>query len=171
MKIPAHKKTSKSEVMSHLEDYLKEHNLPVKDKNIDKPWGGYLVIDDSVAQDFVRHFFDESVLERVQDATISPKILLVEPKKRLSWQVHERRSEVWKVVDGPVGVVQSETDEHPVEHVVIQIEERIELYQGTRHRLVGLEDWGVVAEIWIHTDPNNPSDEDDIVRLQDDYSR
>ena len=40
-----------------------------------------------------------------------------------------------------------------------------------RHRLVGLSNFGVVAEIWIHTDLNNPSDEQDIVRLQDDYSR
>jgi hypothetical protein len=26
------------------------------------------------------------------------------------------------------------------------------LQQGERHRLVGLEEWGVVAEIWQHTD-------------------
>jgi hypothetical protein len=37
--------------------------------------------------------------------------------------------------------------------------------------LIGLDDWGIVAEIWQHTDESNPSDEDDIVRLQDDYSR
>jgi len=47
----------------------------------------------------------------------------------------------------------------------------ISLEQGERHRLVGLDDWGVVAEIWMHTDPSNPSDEDDIVRLQDDFGR
>jgi hypothetical protein len=29
----------------------------------------------------------------------------------------------------------------------------------------------MVAEIWQHTDPNHPSDEDDIVRLQDDFGR
>jgi hypothetical protein len=29
----------------------------------------------------------------------------------------------------------------------------------------------LVAEIWQHTDPGNPSNEDDIVRLADDYSR
>ena len=47
----------------------------------------------------------------------------------------------------------------------------IHLKEQERHRLVGLSDIGVVAEIWIHTDVNNPSDEQDIVRLQDDYSR
>ena len=40
-----------------------------------------------------------------------------------------------------------------------------------RHRLVGLNKIGVVAEIWIHTDLNNPSDENDIVRISDDYKR
>jgi hypothetical protein len=45
------------------------------------------------------------------------------------------------------------------------------LKQGERHRLIGTKGWGVVAEIWMHTDANQPSDEDDIVRLQDDYSR
>jgi hypothetical protein len=30
------------------------------------------------------------------------------------------------------------------------------LQQGERHRLVGLEEWGVVAEIWQHTDAENP---------------
>ena len=43
--------------------------------------------------------------------------------------------------------------------------------QGERHRLVGLKEWGIIAEIWIHTDANHPSDENDIVRLQDDFKR
>jgi hypothetical protein len=40
-----------------------------------------------------------------------------------------------------------------------------------RHRLVGLDRPAVVAEIWSHTDPKHPSDEEDIVRLEDDFSR
>ena len=47
----------------------------------------------------------------------------------------------------------------------------IQLDKGERHRLIGLDSWGIVAEIWQHTDPENPSDEDDIVRLQDDFGR
>ena len=53
----------------------------------------------------------------------------------------------------------------------MNIGELISLEQGERHRLLGLHDWGVVAEIWMHTDPSNPSDEEDIVRLQDDFGR
>jgi len=40
-----------------------------------------------------------------------------------------------------------------------------------RHRLIGLDNIGVVAEIWQHIDIDNPSDENDIVRLKDDYNR
>jgi hypothetical protein len=49
--------------------------------------------------------------------------------------------------------------------------EVVSLARGERHRLIGTDNWGVVAEIWIHTEPENPSDESDIIRLQDDYSR
>ncbi len=50
--------------------------------------------------------------------------------------------------------------------------EIIKLKVGERHRLVGLPGgWGAVAEIWQHTDPDNPSNEEDIVRLKDDYNR
>ena len=49
--------------------------------------------------------------------------------------------------------------------------DQITLKKGERHRLIGLSDFAVIAEIWQHTDPNNPSDEKDIVRLSDDYGR
>ena len=29
----------------------------------------------------------------------------------------------------------------------------------------------IVAEIWQHTDKNNPSDEEDIIRVQDNFGR
>ncbi len=47
----------------------------------------------------------------------------------------------------------------------------ITLQQGERHRLVGSDGWGIIAEIWQHTDAANPSDENDIVRVQDDFGR
>ena len=47
----------------------------------------------------------------------------------------------------------------------------IQLKQGERHRLVGLDGWGIIAEIWRHTDEAKPSDEEDIVRVQDDFGR
>jgi hypothetical protein len=41
-----------------------------------------------------------------------------------------------------------------------------------RHRGAAPDDgYVIVAEIWQHTDPKHPSDEADIVRLEDDYGR
>ncbi|HNF80183.1 MAG TPA: phosphoheptose isomerase, partial [Cyclobacteriaceae bacterium] len=98
------------------------------------------------------------------------KILVVEPKKRLSWQYHYRRAEIWRAVSGKVGVVTSMTDEEK-DTTHLNPGDEIRLAQGQRHRLMGLNEWGVVAEIWQHTDAQNPSDESDIVRLQDDFGR
>lgn len=41
---------------------------------------------------------------------------------------------------------------------------RLELRE--RHRLIGLQKWGVIVEIWQHTNAASPSDECDIVRLR-----
>ena len=97
-------------------------------------------------------------------------MLLVAPQARLSWQYHHRRAKIWQVVQGPVGVATSDTDaEGKVESYMPG--DQIILRQGERHRLVGLAGWGVVAEIWQHTDADQPSDENDIVRVQDDFGR
>ncbi|MEZ4983027.1 MAG: hypothetical protein R2769_15875 [Saprospiraceae bacterium] len=70
----------------------------------------------------------------------------------------------------PVGIVQSPDDEERPVHTFLE-GESITLSTGERHRLIGLENYGVVAEIWQHTDPFNPSNEEDIIRLQDDFGR
>jgi len=95
---------------------------------------------------------------------------MVQPKTRLSWQYHHRRAEIWKLVAGEAGVVTSPTD---VEGTVraLSVGEIIRLDGGERHRLVGLQGWGMISEIWQHTDKENPSDESDIVRVQDDFGR
>ena len=64
----------------------------------------------------------------------------------------------------------SNTDEE-LEIQQLSSENFIQLGKGERHRLIGLDSWGIVAEIWQHTDSENPSDEEDIVRLQDDFGR
>jgi len=136
-----------------------------------RPWGGFFVIDESQAQQFVKQFFPEEDFEKLKiSEKLSPKILMVAPGKRLSWQYHHRRAELWKCIDGEVAVATSQTDKEEYKHV-LKVGDKIKLKQGERHRLIGLNRWGVVAEIWQHTDAANPSDEDDIVRLQDDFGR
>ena len=101
---------------------------------------------------------------------LSQKILIVAPTKRLSWLYHHRRAEIWLVIQGQAGVVKSNTDsENELE--ILNIGDTITLLQGERHRPVGLEDYSIVAEIWKHTDEDNPSDEKDIVKVQDDFGR
>jgi quercetin dioxygenase-like cupin family protein len=63
-------------------------------------------------------------------------------------------------------------DQEHLESDIMHAGDVIHIPCGHMHRLVGsLDSWGRVAEIWEHTDPNNLSDESDIVRVQDDYSR
>lgn len=129
------------------------------------------MIDEAQALRFIETFFPGLPLQDFEGfEKLSPKFLLVAPGKRLSWQYHFRRSEVWRLLEGEAGVVTSPTDE---ERTLRRLSpgDLVRLQQGERHRLVGLNDWGVLAEIWQHTDPAHPSDEDDIVRVQDDFGR
>ncbi len=139
--------------------------------DLDKPWGAYFVIHPEDTTMFIETYFSEHKDKFSHGVDFSPKYLIVEPGKRLSWQVHARRGEIWKVVEGPVGAFVSETDEHPDQHIHLPISEVLYMDKDVRHRLVGLEDWGVVAEIWVHTDAENLSDESDITRIHDDFSR
>ena len=150
---------------------IEANNLTIIDHDHERPWGGFFVIDEAQAAHFADLYFDDVPTNELHlTGKLSPKILVVEPEKRLSWQYHHRRAEIWKVLEGPVGVITSDTDEEgPLE--TYESGDVITLRQGGRHRLVGLDNWGVLAEIWQHTDPKNPSDEEDIVRLQDDFGR
>lgn len=152
--------------------HLNAQGFTIAEIDATRPWGAFLRIVNEQADKFVDIYFDAASLpDEARHGERSPKILLVAPQQRLSWQYHNRRSEVWRVVSGQVGVLVGETDEQTQETKELLAAESIEIPQGIRHRLVGLEGWGAVAEIWIHTDPRNPSNEDDIYRLQDDYKR
>ena len=136
--------------------------------DFNRPWGGFLLINELQSKEFITKFISNKDLKI--ENKVSPKILIVNPNSRLSWQYHNRRKEIWKVFKNNVGVIRS-TNNNETEMKIFNKGDIIELKKGERHRLIGLSDFGIVAEIWIHTDPANPSDENDIVRLQDDYSR
>lgn len=161
----------KSDVMESVEQYLSKSGFTVAAKDFKRPWGGFFVLDESQAKEFGERYFPGLELSTLKiSGKLSPKILMVEAKKRLSWQYHHRRAEIWKLVAGTAGVVTSDTDKEGEVHK-LAIGEIIRLKQGQRHRLVGLDGWGMIAEIWQHTDLNHPSDEDDIIRVQDDFGR
>ena len=136
--------------------------------DFNRPWGGFLLIDESQSQDFINTFISNENLEI--EGRLSPKILIVNPNSRLSWQFHYRRKEIWRVYKNQVGIFRSMNNRQN-EMEILNEGDTIKFQTEERHRLVGLSNFGVVAEIWIHTDSNNLSDEEDIVRLEDDYSR
>ena len=160
--------------MNHFQEIEKEitsFGFKIISRDFERPWGGFLVINESQAQDFANKFFDGLNIDLLKTGRkLTPKILIVNPNSKLSWQFHHRRAEIWRVYKGSVGVSKSMNDnEQPM--VILNEKDQIELKQGERHRLIGLDDFGVVSEIWQHTDRDNPSDEEDIVRLSDDYGR
>jgi mannose-6-phosphate isomerase len=163
--------THDTKTFNHAAALLRQLNFTIVTEDLLRPWGGFYVIDEAQAANFAKEFFPEEDFESLKiSEKLSPKILMVAPGKRLSWQYHHRRAEMWRCIDGEVAVATSLSNEE-TEKQVLKIGDKIKLAKGQRHRLIGLEGWGVVAEIWQHTDAENPSDEDDIVRLQDDFGR
>ena len=162
---------SKTQIAEFVERYLGEAGFSISTQDFERPWGGFFVLDETQIRAFKAQFFPEVTLSEEQYAQkLSPKFLLVAPGARLSWQYHYRRAELWTLVGGEAAISRSLNDEQGAA-VSMVTHEVVSLQQGERHRLIGTQGWGVVAEIWMHTDPNHPSDEADIVRLQDDYSR
>lgn len=158
-------------LIDQIQQELSDHHINISSTDFSRPWGGFFVLDENDADQFIEAYFPTyKKSELMLGNKLSPKILVVGPQQRLSWQYHKRRAEIWRVVQGEIGVVLSETDEQ-TELNYFEPGDVIVLNKGQRHRLVGLNDWGVVAEIWQHTDPEHPSDESDIIRLQDDFGR
>jgi len=151
-----------------IREEIESLGFNVIDYDFDRPWGGFLRIDESQSQDFIYNFI--SVENFNIEGKLSPKILIVKPESRLSWQYHCRRKEIWRVYKNSVGIIRS-MDNNQNEMEILREGDIIKLQTKERHRLIGLSNFGVVAEIWIHTDLDNPSNEQDIVRLQDDYFR
>ena len=154
-----------------IENEIKGLGFDIISKDFERPWGGFLVINEKQAQKFANKFFDGINIQTLKiGGKLSPKILIVKPNSKLSWQYHQRREEIWKVFKGRVGISRShDNNQNPI--VKLDEGDQVKLEKGERHRLIGLDDYAVLAEIWQHTDPNNPSDENDIVRLDDDYGR
>ena len=158
-------------IFNTIKKELAQHNLKIDSFDHKRPWGGFFVIKEEDAQHFSNIYFEGLNLESLRIAgKLSPKILAVKSGARLSWQYHNRRAEIWRIIKGPVGVVKSFNDDQK-SVITCHKGDIITLKQGERHRLIGLDNWGIVAEFWRHTNQISPSNEEDIVRVQDDYSR
>ena len=88
------------------------------------------------------------------------KLIYVNPNSRLSLQYHEKRSEFWKIVNGTAYI---ELDD---KSFVLEEGQIIEIPNKARHRIETKETKCVILEISY-----GEFDENDIVRLEDDYNR
>ncbi len=163
-----------TEVNEEIAQILESSGYTIALFDYTRPWGGFNQLENSDADRFVEEFFPglspaDARLGNTLSA-LSPKILLVKPRQRLSWQYHERRAERWSyITDG--GYYKS-LDNTQGELQIAQAGEVVQFAQSERHRLVGaVGHYTLVAEIWQHTQPGNLSDEEDIIRLADDYKR
>ena len=162
---------NQSEKYIQVKEEIESFGYRITNYDFDRPWGGFLVIQEKQAQKFSDQFFEGIAIDKLKiGGKLSPKILVVNPKARLSWQYHHRRAEIWRVYKGTVGIIRSNDDDQKP-FTALNEGDQVRLKQGERHRLIGLEKQALVAEIWQHTDPKNPSNEEDIVRLQDDFRR
>lgn len=161
-------------VISSIDGNLRQEGFRSVEIDGVKPWGGYIRLANEDAEKFIDTFFPSISYEEAKlgnpEAELSPKILIVEPGKRLSWQKHDRRAECWTFLTN--GALYRSDDDEQGEKTKMNAGNFVQLKAGERHRLVGDDnELTIVAEIWQHTDKDNLSNEDDIVRIQDDFQR
>ena len=90
------------------------------------------------------------------------KRIEVRPGHRLSYQIHEHRSEHWLVVSGAATcVVDGRT-------VLVREGEHLDVHCGSAHRIGNDQDTTLVV---VEVQRGHYTGEDDIVRLEDDYDR
>lgn len=153
---------------------LTQHGYHIVEQDESKPWGAYYRIANDQAVRFLEHFFPglsphDAHLGR-DDIEISPKFLLVKPAQRLSWQYHDRRAERWRFLTS--GGFYCSMNDQESERYSALVDTVVQFVTGERHRLCADNDaYTLVAEIWQHTNPDEPSNEADITRLADDYKR
>lgn len=88
------------------------------------------------------------------------KLIYVNPNSRLSLQYHNKRSEFWKIVYGTAYIQLDDS------LLVLKEGQTIEIPNKARHRVEAKETKCVILEISYGN-----FDENDIVRLEDDYQR
>lgn len=107
-----------------------------------RPWGEYWVLEDA--------------------PTHKVKRIEVYPNGRLSYQYHQKRAEVWTIIQGIAHVTLDGIEKEYQPGEVIQIA------QGTKHRIANKQEQ---ACVFIEVQYGSYFGEDDIVRLEDDYNR
>ena len=95
-----------------------------------------------------------------ENKSCTVKLIYVNANSRLSLQCHKKRSEFWKVIKGTAMVEVNE------KRIVLGEGETITIPRQVKHRVLALESECIILEIAY-----GRFDENDIVRLEDDYQR
>ena len=111
-------------------------------KSEERPWGRFFIID--------------------EQSTYKLKRIEVDPGKRLSYQYHKKRSEVWIIIKGKGTITLNDKVKEYSKGETILIP------QGMKHRIENNTKYKVV---FIEIQTGSYFGEDDIVRLEDDYGR
>ena len=81
-----------------IEKELQSLGFTIIGADLVRPWGAFYYVDENQAQDFSNHFFNGFDVNTLKiDGKLSPKILMIKPQLKLSWQYHNRRAEIWQV--------------------------------------------------------------------------
>ena len=107
-----------------------------------RPWGKYSVL--------------------INDFKFKLKIIEVNPGHRLSYQFHNKRSEVWVVVNGSCEV----TIDGEIKN--LKYGDSISIYKKSKHRIYN-NSKNILQFVEVQT--GSYFGEDDIVRIEDDYNR
>ncbi|WP_323594736.1 mannose-1-phosphate guanylyltransferase/mannose-6-phosphate isomerase [Aliarcobacter butzleri] len=137
-------KKGSSQKVKKVVEKLKESNSQLHNIHLTgyRPWGSYTVLEES----------NGYKIKRIE----------VNPGKRLSLQKHFHRSEHWIVVSGTATVTVGD------EKRLVRPNESTYIKAGELHRL---ENEGKIPVVLIEAQVGEYTGEDDIVRVEDDFSR
>lgn len=107
-----------------------------------RPWGEYFVIHD--------------------EKNYKIKRIEVNPSSRLSYQYHNGRAETWIIINGKARVIIDGSSE------LYEAGDTILIPRKSKHRIENITDEILV---FIEIQTGDYFDEDDIIRLEDDYNR
>ena len=122
------------------------------DRLLDKrPWGTYIVLH--------------------RGSGFQVKLITINPEERISLQRHYHRFESWFIVKGTAKVTLGNDNYLSNSELTIKYfseGDRISIYKTQLHRI---ENPGKIPLLFIEIQLGNYLDEDDIVRIEDDYDR
>lgn len=161
-------KMDKDAVFNSVRQRVDALGLEVASIDNQRPWGGFFVISPNSQDKFLSLFFPDL---KKKGGPLSLKVLLVQPEAQTSNQFHKRRKEAWHVWSGPVWIHLTDPKSNILTRFMLQNNSRQNIKRGEHHRIEAYPThWGVLAETWIHTH-KIPSDEGDIIRIDDVYGR